>query len=437
MKKLIALLLITLLTVGSLSVLAIAEGEKIKLVFYNQGTSVTEDDEMRNKKYMIDPVAAALPNLDVEFEFYSERQTLQIQIAGGGGPDIAAVDGPTDANEFAKAGRILPLDKYAEQYGWEELFFDWAWGTSFYDGKLYSLPNSFEGMVIYYNIDVFETQGWEYPTNIAELEAVCKAAQEAGIVPISFGNSNYQGAVDWLYSMYLNCYAGPDIIKAALKGETQWNNPVIYEAVEMMVRHWQEGYLGERMSQALSNDDMVAMFADGKAAMMIDGTWAVGDLLNTYPECNWNIDIMPELREGVGRIFPLATGGAYMINANSKNPDAAAELLNYLFTSMDRHIESVEEGNWQPYPVKAFNTELFGKDYDPRLLDMYETLMAVQASGDVGYCSWTFFPSDSRVYMNEQTDALFLDMLTIEEYLTQVQTFVDNALATGNSPMLP
>ena len=118
-----------------------------------------------------------------------------------------------------------------------------------------------------------------------------------------------------------------------------------------MVDYWQKGYLGDKMSQAISNDDMVAMFADGKAAMMIDGTWATGTLLNTYPNCNWDIDLMPELREGVGRVFPLATGRhLHDQRPTPRTPDAAAAVLNYLYTSMDRHIASVEEGNWQPLP---------------------------------------------------------------------------------------
>ncbi len=438
MKKVLSLFLATLMVVASLPVFALAGSEKPKLIFSNQAVQgITDLDLQYRSEYLEGPISVAFPDYDISLEYYTDRQTLQVQIAGGGGPDIAALDGPTDANEFAKAGRILALDEYSEKYGWADLFFPWAYETSKFDGKLYSLPNSFEGMVIYYNKDVFEANGWDYPTTEAELEETCKKCQAADIIPLLFGNSNYQGAVDWLYSTFLSCYSGPEIIKAALEGEKKWDDPLIKGAIQLMVDYWQKGYLGEKMSQAISNDDMIAMFADGKAAMMIDGTWATQDLLNTYPDCNWDIDLMPELREGVGRVFPLATGGVFAINSNTKYPDAAAELLNYLFTSMDRHIRSVEVANWQPYPVDEFDTSLFTSDMNPKMLDLYETLMSAQDSGNVGYCSWTFFPSDARVYMNEQTDALFLDFLTIDEYLSEVQKYVDNAIATGNSPFVP
>lgn len=63
--------------------------------------------------------------------------------------------------------------------------------------------------------------------------------------------------------------------------------------------------------------------------MMINGTWASNQLLATYPDCNWNSEMMPADEE-IGSILPFATGGGYAINANSKNPDLAAEVLNYL-----------------------------------------------------------------------------------------------------------
>ena len=70
-------------------------------------------------------------------------------------------------------------------------------------------------------------------------------------------------------------------------------------------------------------------------------------------------------------------------------------------------------------------------------MSMYETLMEGQSSGNVGYCSWTFVPSDARVYMNEQTDGLFLNLLTTQEYMETVQEYVDKALADGTAPLIP
>ncbi|MFR2647115.1 MAG: ABC transporter substrate-binding protein, partial [Blautia coccoides] len=345
------------------------------------------------------------------------------------------LDGPTDVAEFAKADRVLDLGKYAEQYGWQDMFYDWAYNSCFYNEKLYSLPTSFEGMVMYYNMDVMKENGWEVPKTEDELVELMKKIQEKGIIPITFGNSNYQGAVDWLYSTFTSCYGGPAAVKAAMEGTGKYTDEPIKESIQTMVDWWQEGWLGDKASQSITNEDMLAFFAEGRAAMMIDGTWASNQLLATYPDCNWDSEMMPQ-KEEIGEILPFATGGGYSINANSKNPDLAAEVLNYLFTSLDRHYQSINEAGYQPYPLKEFDiTKLEGMD--EKLLDQYKLLMDAQKNKQIGYCSWTFYPSDMRVYMNENTDALFLGSLTVDDYLAQAQTYIDTAIADNTIPVLP
>lgn len=373
------------------------------------------------EKYIDEPLKAAFPDVDIEIKMYSDRQSLQVEVAGGGGPDILDLDGPTDVAEFAKADRVLDLGKYAEQYGWQDMFYDWAYNSCFYNEKLYSLPTSFEGMVMYYNMDVMKENGWEVPKTEDELVELMKKIQEKGIIPITFGNSNYQGAVDWLYSTFTSCYGGPAAVKAAMEGTGKYTDEPIKESIQTMVDWWQEGWLGDKASQSITNEDMLAFFAEGRAAMMIDGTWASNQLLATYPDCNWDSEMMPQ-KEEIGEILPFATGGGYSINANSKNPDLAAEVLNYLFTSLDRHYQSINEAGYQPYPLKEFDiTKLEGMD--EKLLDQYKLLMDAQKNKQIGYCSWTFYPSDMRVYMNENTDALFLGSLTVDDYLAQAQTY--------------
>lgn len=387
------------------------------------------------EKYIDEPLKEAFPDVDIEIKMYSDRQSLQVEVAGGGGPDILDLDGPTDVAEFAKADRVLDLGEYAEEYDWNNMFFDWAYNSCFYNDKLYSLPTSFEGMVLYYNMDVMKENGWEKPKTQEELVELMKKTQEKGIIPIAFGNSNYQGAVDWLYSTFTSCYGGPEAVKAAMEGSGKFTDPAVKDSIQTMVDWWQKGWIGDKASQSITNEDMLAFFSEGRAAMMIDGTWASNQLLATYPDCNWDSEMMPE-KEGIGPILPFATGGGYAINANSKNPDLAAEVLNYLFTSLDRHYQSINEAGYQPYPLKEFDLSKL-EGMDEKLLDQYKLLMSAQEDKQIGYCSWTFYPSDMRVYMNENTDALFLGSLTVDDYLTQAQSFIDKAIADNTVPVLP
>ena len=404
-------------------------GRKLSIALDNIGP---EENEAR-KAYFDEKLKAAFPNDEITITVADSAESLQVQVAGGSGPDLFHLNGATDTVEFAKGGRLTDLTPYAEQYGWKDIFYDWAYNTSFYDGKLYSLPNSFEGMVMFYNTDVFEQNGWEKPTNLAELKEVCQKAMDAGIMPIAFGNSGYQAGIEWLYSTFISCYAGPSNMKAALNGELPWTDEAIKGGVQTMVDLWNEGYIGEKKTQALTGDDMVSLFATGEAAMMINGTWASNALLTTYTDCNWDVESMPELAEGVGSVLPLATGGAFAVNASCKDPDFAAEVLNWIFTgNLDSHIAGVENAGMQPFPIKTIDADKF-TGMDERMLDMYKALFAGMDSGEVGYCSWTFYPNTVRNYMNENTDALFLGSLTIDDYLAQVQSLDEAAIADGSA----
>jgi raffinose/stachyose/melibiose transport system substrate-binding protein len=435
MKKLLVLMVV-LMSFSMLFAAGSKEASDSKTDFVIS-TYLADDAQVAVREIYIDePLNAAFPDMDIEVKMYNDRQSLQIEVAGGGGPDILDLDGPTDVAEFAKANRVLDLTSYAEKYGWGDMFYDWAYDSCLYQNKLYSLPTSFEGMVIYYNMDVLNENGWEIPETKDQLVSLMEAMQGKGIIPMAFGNADYQGAVDWLYSTFMSCYAGPDAVKAAVTGEIKFTDPLIRDSLQLMVDWWKAGYIGDRKSQSVTTTDMLAFFAEGRAGMMIDGTWASGQLVATYPECNWQAEMVPELREGVGTVLPFATGGGYAINANSKNPDKAAEILNFLFTSWDRHYKSIREASYQPYPLKDFDINNL-QGMDSRLLYMYDVLEEAQENDMIGYCSWTFFPSETRIYMNENTDALFLDMLTVDQYLAKAQETIDAAIAAGTVPVFP
>ena len=90
-----------------------------------------------------------------------------------------------------------------------------------------------------------EENGWKKPETKDELITLMKEIKDKGIIPLSFGNSNYQGAVDWLYSTFTSCYAGPDVLRKALTGEGKFTDPKLTASIQTMVDWWTEGWLGD------------------------------------------------------------------------------------------------------------------------------------------------------------------------------------------------
>ena len=147
-----------------------SDGEKISITM---STYLTNDSQRAPLlEYVGGAINEKFPNVDFEFKIYSDRQNMFVEVAGGAGPDILDLDGPTDVVEFADAGKAVDLTPYAEQYGWDSVISEWAYNTSVYDGKLYSMPAGFEGMGMYYNLGVMEEHGWSIPSNLEELESL-------------------------------------------------------------------------------------------------------------------------------------------------------------------------------------------------------------------------------------------------------------------------
>ena len=175
----------------------------------------------------------------------SFAQLQQTAIEAGAGPDIVQEDGSSTVVPLAVAKQILPLDDYAKKYGWKELILPWAFEASTYKGKLWSLPNSYETMVIYYNPATFEKYGWKPPTTLDETEGLMKEAMGKGLQPITAGKADWSGVNEWFVTMMWNHYSGPDALYQALSGQIKWTDPVFVDAIALLQKWFKAGYIGQ------------------------------------------------------------------------------------------------------------------------------------------------------------------------------------------------
>ena len=88
-------------------------------------------------------------------------QKMEVMFAGGTGPDL--MFGPF---RFAPLGVIRPLDDFLDLTG-HDLSDYWPGlvETKMYEGKIYALPRDTAPNCLYYNKDLFDTAGVDYPTH--------------------------------------------------------------------------------------------------------------------------------------------------------------------------------------------------------------------------------------------------------------------------------
>jgi raffinose/stachyose/melibiose transport system substrate-binding protein len=387
-----------------------------------------EEQERIRQELIVEPFEKANPHVRLKIiENQDPDMLTRQQLAAGVGPDIIIVDGPTTLLQFASAGYLLPLDNYSELYGWKDVFYDWAYETGFYKDQLYGLPGSYESLVVWYNKDMFEENGWVEPRTFDELLSLSKKIQDSGIMPFAFGTTDFRPSNEWWLSVVYNSYLGADEFKKVLKNEVPWTSDLIKEATQTWVDIWQKGYINNKQSHAISLDDAWFVFDNKQAAMKMEGTWTLDRIVTNPPPFEMDFFVMPSWREGVEPTLPMALGEAIGINSKSKYPDETAAFLDFYYGT--KRAES-ELGRGSFLPVNGLNIEEV-EVLNPLVMDVYEELNQAFIAGNSGYASWTYWPPRAQQYLWDHIDAVFLGQLSIDDYLLEAQKRADEDAEEG------
>ncbi len=416
---------------------AAASGERTKISYWfnppENGTSCFVDTvitKFNEQSKTVEVDAISTPNA---------WDAARTAIAGGAGPDVVETPGPSFVFELAKAGQLLPLDDYVSQYNWQQSISPWALSLGKVEGKLYSLPDQVETLVLYYNKTLFTEKGWTPPKTIDELVALSAQIKAAGIIPFGHSNSEWRPANEWFVGEFLNHVAGPQKVYEALTGKASWDDPDFEKAISILNDMQQQGHFmgGLDRYYTATFAESHAAFGEGKAAMNIEGSWFVSDIGDFFGEKanntnDWDWVPMPSAKGEA--IFDLGIGSTFSINKNTKSPDATAEFLNYYF-STDAQAALLSACGKAPAPVELKAETL--KEIDPRQALMVESLGKAAAANNYGYTTWTFWPPKSDVYIYEQVEKVWSKEITPKEYLEGLQKLFAEELKAGNIPPIP
>lgn len=388
----------------------------------------------------VDPFNAASDTIAVEGVLQmNNMDATRTALAGGAGPDIVNAFGVATASEPAAAGQLLPLDDYAERFGWAERFVAWSLDVGRVDDQLYSIPAEIETLVLYYNKTLFEEHGWQPPKTTAELMTLAEEIDAAGVIPFAHANAEWRLANEWYVGEFLNHIAGPQKVYDALSGRVPWTDPAFVEAVSTLAEMQQNGwFMGglERYYTATFNETHGALGA-GEAAMNIEGTWFLSAIDNYFGEAAGNANEWgwaPVPSSSGEAVFTLGIGSLFSINKNSENPDAAAEFLNYYFLP-EVQARILAECRMAPAPVDLGAAVPAG--LDPRHADILAALNDASAANNYGYTTWTFWPPRSNTHLAEAVEQVWAGDATAEEYLAELQELFAAELAEGKVPTIP
>ncbi|HUC21738.1 MAG TPA: substrate-binding domain-containing protein [Streptosporangiaceae bacterium] len=390
-----------------------------------------------NKAYPKTPLQVTLKPVN------TLAQLQQTAVEAGAGPDILGEDGSSTVVPLAEAKQILPLDGYAEKYGWRDILLPWAFNASTYKGKLWSIPNAYETMLVYYNPATFDKYNWKAPTTLDETEALFEEAHGKGIQPITSGNAGWRGVNEWFVTMFWNHYSGPDALYQALTGQIPWTDPVFVEPLQILQKWFRQGWIG-----VSSQDYFTTQFAtcytnlaSGKALTYWSGTWEFGSLplyfgAKAHNDATWSWMNVPQMRSDIPPVVnELSIGGTYSINAQAKDPDAVAKFLGWYLANKHAAVVGLKEFGFEPPPI-TLTTSDWVPGTNPNYSRCYDEMAVNSKAGNIGYTTWTFWPPKSDTYIIDSMDGVITGSSTPAAYCAGLETVFKAELAEGRVPPL-
>lgn len=254
---------------------------------------------------------------------------LRTNAAGGTLPDVFNMNQPF-FGDYADV--VLNLDPYLEAAGVDAAS---VWGSGMIDpyrvGEeqyLTAVPVNWDTIAIYYNKDMFDAAGLEYPTAEWTWDDFAAAAEA-----LTDPENDVYGAV--VYPEYQAGYAnwiastGISPITSADGTECTVDDPESIEALQFLKDLQDAGYQPTvSVMGGASADDAFNFWLAERVAMVGGGSWKLPAAFE-QATFNWDVVQLPRHPES-GRSRSILHAVGYVASANSANPDLAANLILFL-----------------------------------------------------------------------------------------------------------
>jgi raffinose/stachyose/melibiose transport system substrate-binding protein len=310
--------------------------------------------------------------------------TLKLAVSSDEAPDVVqANQGRSVMGTLVKGGLLIPLDDYAEAYGWADRYAPVLLdlnrfssdGSTFGDGDLYGLSQMGEIVGVFYNRDKVP----DPPGTFAELESQLAEAKSAGDVAISFGNLDKWPGIHEFQAVQ-NVFSPPDQVRDFVfaREGASFTTPENEEAAAKLQEWAEKGYFTKNFN-GVGYDPAYQQFAKGAGPFLIAGTWLLADLTDAMGD---KLGFM--LVPGDDGASPQALGGEslpFAVTSKSENPDVAAAYIDFI-TNADAADVLVETGNLPAMPAEAQPSGAAGED----VFEAWRTL--AEADGLVPYLDY-------------------------------------------------
>jgi multiple sugar transport system substrate-binding protein len=283
-----------------------------------------------NEKQLLERVLKTFesqhPNIKVKHEVINDQymDVIKTRLIGDAAPDIFYLDA-FEAPLLMKYEVLEPLNSYINNQV-DLADFEPSLLKAFQVGnKIYGLPKDFSTLALFYNKQAFQAAGITQPPKTwSELRQYSKKLTV---------DKNRDGRIDrYGFGLFpdlsrqyfmMTAFGGSLVDK---NGTAAFANPASLTGLQLVIDQYRNDKSSAQPSDMGANSGS-DLFGQGKAAMVIEGSWAIPYLKETFPQLEFATSEVPQVNNKKGT---MAYTVAYVMNKKTKHKDAAWQLLSYL-----------------------------------------------------------------------------------------------------------
>lgn len=280
------------------------------------------------------------PTIKVEIETigYNDYFTqMQTRVASGAAPDAYELNYENFVS-YAKKGVLKPLDELFVSTGFDEsLLNSMALNAFKTDDQQYGLPASFSNVIMFYNKELFDQAGVDYPTDQWTWAELNDAAQKIRDLDSSiYGIFQPVTFNEFFKSVQQN---GGSLLNEELT-EFTLDTPQNVETLTHLAGRITESNVMPNDAQLSGMGDW-DLFKSGRLGILLTGIWAFSDFADNI-SFDWDVAVEPGNTAKATHFF----SNGFVINQDSDVSEAAFEWIKFVSSSKKAAQIRVDAG-WE------------------------------------------------------------------------------------------
>jgi raffinose/stachyose/melibiose transport system substrate-binding protein len=402
--------------------------QKITLSIMDFFPSTATDGNSIAFRKVLDQFKKDNPSITINEEALNSN-TYETKIAtvaaGNQLPDIFVYKGSM-LKSFVDNGLVQPVDDVLNSDpAWKNGFYDGIFNDFVLNGKTYGIPfQKLDTHVIFYNQKIFADAGINsFPTTWAGFIDAVNKIKAKGITPIAMGNKDNWVAESCMLSTLGDRFTGVDWFNSIKsKGGAKFTDPEFVNALKTMQDLAKMGAFNSDVN-SIDNNQQRAIYYNGKAAMFMEGNWAISSVIHDAPKDildNTSMAVLPAVDGGKGNPNDNSAGAAWAYNINTKlSGDQKAAALKLIKAVTDSNYAAIAVAN---SAIPASKSQIDSSTVPPlfkKYLDLSTTLKPVPI-----YDSQ--LPADLIQVMNTGVQELLAGRTTPDDLAKKIQNTYEN-----------